>query len=500
MIQYPLPNGSSDPWWITSDSAGRIWFVQQSPPALVLFNQQTKNFTTFPVPSSNATVEYVASDRAGNLWFTELTTNKLGELRNGTSNIVEYPIPSGEIQFGSSTQPLNCGPTVVKADSSGDIWVACEFSNQIDEFFPSSGKFLSYNLPIYQSAPAGFAFDGNGNLWFTAADADMIGQAVLANLKNGTANGISEFAPINNTYIFPQQHEEGPVGPTTTYNSSLPTPSGIALDSSGRLWITEHVDSSFDSFNINTRSLVKYWTSQTFDKYGYSVSFPNSIAIDSRGNIWISEHYGNKILEFDPSSNKLVEYPIPCCSSDIAGPYSLTLGPNGTIWFVEISGAAIGELTPTSASSPLSINIPNPQVSALTGSLLQVPLSVGAQNGPQNVTLNVSGVTASGALPDGMAKFTTRNFGLSSGQTKNDTLDLNTQGLNTGSYYLTVSANGSSGTIYSEVLQLRVGPSTNLTGIAIYVGVVAVILSLVVIGSLIVISRRPKRVMRKRRR
>ena len=500
MIQYPLPKGSSEPWWITSDSAGRIWFVQQSPPALVMFNQQTDNFTMFLVPSSNATVEYVASDSFGNLWFTELTTNKLGELRNGTTKIIEYSIPPGQIQFGSGSQALNCGPTVVKADSSGNIWVACEFSNQIDEFFPRTAKFFSYNLPIYQSAPAGFAFDNNGNLWFTAADADMIGQAVLANLKNGTTSGISEFAPVNNTYIFSQQHEEGPLGPSVKYNSSLPTPSGIALDSSGRLWITEHVDSAFDSFNVNTRSLVKYWTSQTYDKYGYSVSFPNGIAIDSDGNIWISEHYGNKILEFNPTTNRMVEYPIPCCASDVAGPYSLTIGPNGTIWFVEISGAAIGELKPSDAASPISLNIPSPNLSIQSGSSVKAPIIVSAESGLQSVDLNVSGLTSSGAFPSGMAEFTKQSFDLSPGQTMNDTLSVSTQGLKSGSYYLTVSATDSNGTIYSQILELSVSPSSSLTSTAVYVFVIAIILSIAVVGSLVALSRRPKRVMRKRRR
>lgn len=373
MIQYPLPNGSASPWSIAVDNSGRIWFVEQDPSALMLFNPNTENYTQYLIPSNqniSATPESVTIDKFGNVWFSELGTDKLGELKNGSNSLEQYSIPGSFATVASTKEALPCGPTIVKSDPAGNIWIACDFANQITEFLPINHTFLSYNLPLWQSAPAGFVFDNQGNLWFTAADADMIGHAVLNQLVNGSDNGISEFPPINSTYTYTFPHAKSLGGQVENLTSSLPTPSGIALSRDGTtLWITEHVDSSFDSYNLVSHSLVKYWTSQTYDEYGYSVSFPNGIAIDGQGNIWISEHYGNRIAKFIPATGQLYEYPIP----HYGGPYNLALGPNGSVWFVEISGASIGELKPTNTNVSVFINPRTSTLSLAPGGSLSVP-------------------------------------------------------------------------------------------------------------------------------
>ena len=503
MIEYHLPNGSSAPWSITTDAQGRIWFVQQQPAALVMFNQQSQNFTEYQISGSgnqSATPESVTTDNSGNVWFSELTTNKLGELENGSSRIIQYSIPGAVISFGTTHQSLPCGPTIVKTDASGNVWIACLFSNQIDEFYPKNSTFLSFDLPIWMSAPAGFAFDKNGTLWFTAADTYMIGKAVLAELRNGTSDGITEFPPINSTYSFTVSHETGPAGTVQKISSSLPNPSGIAISSDGStLWITEHIDSSFDSYNINTKSLVRYWTSQTYDKFGYSVSFPNAIAIDSKGNIWIGEHYGNTIAEFNPYTDRLIEYPIPCCSSNAAGPYSIALGPNGTVWFVEISGSAIGELKPTTPSYAFSIDLSSSAVTLSQSSSVNIPLVLNESGGIAGASLNVSGISDTGILTKASASFAEPRISFSSENNVNDTLVLKTQGLSPGMYYLTVSATVPSGEIYSTILKVNVTQESSQT--AFYAAIIGVTLALIVVGGLLALSRRPRRsrMIRKRR-
>jgi streptogramin lyase len=510
MIQYHLPNGSSSPWSITVDHLGRVWFVEQNPDSLVMFNQVNQTFTEFPIPgngSESSTPESVTVDNSDNVWFSALTTNKLGELKKGTTSVIQYQIPGGIVNIGSAIQRLNCGPTIVKADPVGNVWIACAFSNQIDEFFPRNSTFFSYDLPVWLSAPAGFAFDNHGNLWFTAADTDMLGKAVLSSLRNGTDYGITEFAPSNSTYVFTLPHETGPSGSIVNISSSLPTPSGIALSpDQSTLWITEHVDSSFDSYDIATKSLVRYWTSQTYDKYGYSVSFPNGIAIDPEGNIWIGEHYGNKIAEFSPATDQLEEYPIPCCPNDAGGPYSIALGPNGTVWFVEISGAAIGELRPVQpepvGQSYFAITLPHSEVTMDSSSSLSIPLELSPPGRISDASLNVSGISDTGVLINASASFEHSIVSFPSQKQVNDTLTLTTEGLHSGVYYLTVSATVPDGQIYSTILKVTVTQEGGLNRDAIYVGIIAVVLSVCVVGSLYALSKRQRRsrVIRRRRR
>jgi streptogramin lyase len=495
IIQYPLPNGSSEPWWIATDRSGNVWFVEQGSNQLGKLNPSTRVMTEYSIPTQNSTVISVAADYSGNVWIAELSANKLGELKNGTSTIIDYPIPGAPYQLGGTTQTESCGPTGVVPDSGGNIWVLCIFSNQIDEFFPGNSSFLSFNLPVYYSAPAGLVFDHSGGFWFTAADADMLGHGVISELQNQTSKGITEFAPINQTYSFTLSHPLGPLGPYENLTSSLPTPSGIALAPDGvTLWISEHVDSSFDSYNIQSKSLTRYWTSSTNNAFGYAYSFPNGIAIDGQGRVWIAEHYGNKIAEFDPNTDQLAEFNAPCCGGNgIGGTYSLALGINGTVWFVEIYGNAIGEIEPVESNQTFSMTLGTPNLNFGPSDSGNIPVSfsltgIGSQR--MNVTLGISGISATGNLTKASAQFNPGRFVDYSQGNASSVLTLETHGLGIGTYYLTVSASVSpQGVIYSRILKLTVSGSSSLS-ILTYGLIAAVMASVVVVGMLALRTRR----------
>ena len=457
IVQHPIPEANAEPWSIASDRQGNLWFVEQGTNQLGEYNPVSGNFTQFQIPTNNSTPDAVAVDSKGDVWFAELTANRLGELAAGGSSIVEFEIPGIAVSLGSTVQTVPCGPGAVLADPSGAVWVACLFSNQLDQFIPAQGAFNSFYLPVFQSAPAGMVLDGKGNLWFTAADANMLGEAVVSQLRNGTSQGITEFAPLNQTYDYRLSHPTSFTGTTEVISSSLPSPSGIAIDQKGGLWMTEHVDSSFDSYNVATKSLVKYWTTQTFDANGYSVTFPNGIAIGSSGAVWIGEHYGNRVAEFLPSSGVMTEYPVPCCKSAIAGVYSVALAPDGRLWFVEIGGDAIGEMSPAQTSSSLSLTVPASSYSLGTAGRVTVPLTFSQEGGNSTVlSLSMSGVTGTGSLQNMTAEFGGSTLALQPGGQAETNMTLALDGLNPGIYYLTLGATTQAGVIYSAILKLTV--------------------------------------------
>src|SRR5260221_11768823 len=71
---------------------------------------------------------------------------------------------------------------------------------------------------------------------------------------------------------------------------------------------------------------------------------PWGIAIDSKGTIWFTEHYVNQIGSFDPNSQTFHEVATPASNSD---PYGITVDASNNIWFTENtdSVALIGEYT-----------------------------------------------------------------------------------------------------------------------------------------------------------
>lgn len=505
MIQHPVPNGSSWPFELATDNLGRVWVVEQLSNQLGMFDPTTSSWTEYTLPTPNSTANSVSVDSSGNVWVTELTSNKLAELKNGSTKIIEIDIPARNFLLGSLSAPLTCGPVEVISSASGSIWILCLFSNQIDEYFPNNSTFDQFNLPIWESGPADLVFDSSDGFYFTAADANMLGHGVLSELQNGTSDGITEFAPTNQTYTFTFQHQTSLLGNTSQITSSLPTPAGIAISPDGStLWVTEHVDSSFDSYNLASKSLDRFWLSKTYMEYGYPVAFPNGIAIDSNGNVWMAEHYGNKIAEFNPTTRNLIEYAVPCCSSTPyqspgAGVYWLTLGKGGTVWFVEVYGDAIGELKPVNSTESVSITSKSTSVSfaANQHSSINVPIEIQYSGLPavQSVMkLDAAGVSANGSIIGAYAGFSRDTYNISGTGAISNNFTMRDQSLKPGIYAITLSANfTNSNTIYSTVLEIDVTTSPFPTYI-IYAAIVGIVAAIAVI---VVMSRR--RNIRRRR-
>jgi streptogramin lyase len=460
--EYPLPSGISAPWYVTNDSQDRIWFTTAGAEDKVgVLNPSRDAFSIYDVPAPNETLAGIAIDRFGNAWFTEeLPYSYLGEIANGASEVTQHSIPS--------TSSTSCGPDGITPDSTGNVWFTCEFSSQIGEFFPASGTFAFYDLKVPYSTPYQIVFNQNqSRFYFSCADADMIGYGIVSELRNFTSDGLDEFAPASSTYSYPTI-ENG--------TSSLISPTGIALGSNGSvLWMTEHGASSFDSYNIGSGTLTKYFTSRP--GYGYADSLPNSITFDG-DNLWLAEHYGNKIAEFNPRSGSLTEYDIPCCKSGIAGTLFLTLGGNNTIWFSEYLGDAIGELIPTTQSGYVQVSSGSSPLTINSNSLANLSVLLVGVNAPSsNYTLGVSGISPSGDLSNTTLAAIPPVVDLSGNENASIALTLRTTNLKSGDYELTISAIGDNVT-YSTIVALAVKGQANAgnDSLLLYAGITTAVI------------------------
>ena len=71
-------------------------------------------------------------------------------------------------------------------------------------------------------------------------------------------------------------------------------------------------------------------------------SAPYGIAAGPDGNLWFTEISGNNIGRITPAGTS-PSSPIPTADS---APYGIAAGPDGNLWFTEISGNNIGRITP----------------------------------------------------------------------------------------------------------------------------------------------------------
>src|SRR5262249_30316372 len=57
-------------------------------------------------------------------------------------------------------------------------------------------------------------------------------------------------------------------------------------------------------------------------------------------------NHGNQIGKIDPTTGAINEYPVTACAAPCSGPLFIAAGPDGNLWFTEVSNSQIGRITP----------------------------------------------------------------------------------------------------------------------------------------------------------
>ena len=129
--------------------------------------------------------------------------------------------------------------------------------------------------------------------------------------------------------------------------SPLREPSAPTVAPDGSVWFGEQSAAALAHFYPGNRTLVEYaWP------YHYKAPPSNGGFCGNKsdiwgvalwnGKVWVSDTSGNQLVALDPSTGQFSAIKIPTNNSY---PYTLTLGPNNTLWFAELFGAKIGEVS-----------------------------------------------------------------------------------------------------------------------------------------------------------
>jgi hypothetical protein len=211
----------------------------------------------------------LAFDSAGDLWIADQAKGDLVEYTPDQLAVSGRPAPAATLHF---TDNPSTGPAVIRFDPAGDLWLAYPYL--YSSTAPSSVEFTSAQVAEIQQggapAPAltveaagpdlvaitAIAFDAESNLWIAAI--------TLGTDPNGVESGSVEMFHVagkSGTLSLP----DVTITPSaiSSINQSLDSPSGLAFDKKGGLWVANSSSSDQVSGGANsTGFLVKFAASQ----------------------------------------------------------------------------------------------------------------------------------------------------------------------------------------------------------------------------------------------
>ncbi|MFZ3211084.1 MAG: NHL repeat-containing protein [Terriglobales bacterium] len=255
-----------------------------------------------------------AEDNAGNLYVSDFNNSRVLQFKPPFSNGMSASLVIGQPDFltgtSATTQNGLRAPAGSAFDYSGNLWVVDVGSNRILEYEPPFLTGMNASLVIGQAnftsgwitttnaglaSPSLIVFDAKGNLWVT----------------DSGNNRVLEFEPpfvssMAATLVIGQVNF-GASGAAATA-SGLSTPTGIAFDSAGNLWVGDSANSRVLQFKPTfatgmSASLVlgqANFTTFTSATTQSGLSVPVGIAFDSSGNLWVPDNGNNRTLVFGP--------------------------------------------------------------------------------------------------------------------------------------------------------------------------------------------------------
>jgi len=193
------------------------------------------------------------------------------------------------------------------------------------------------------SSPAGIAFDSSGNLYI----ADSANQRIRE-VSGGTINTVAG----NGTAGYSGNMAKGVTGTAT--DAELRDPAGVAVDSSGNLYIA---DTANHVIREVTGGIITTIAGNNTGGYGgdgglaidAELESPASVAVDSAGNIYIADTGNNAIREITNGNIKTIAG-AGVANIVLNSPSTVLVDKNFNVYIADTNGLRVLEFSPSSGT------------------------------------------------------------------------------------------------------------------------------------------------------
>jgi phospholipase C len=342
----PLAAGSVTGYESAPGTSGSVSFIAGSVGGIgtyyaVLANEVTDDIYAGPVPFTVTTGTVseapaydtsigqrildgpygVAVDSSGNVWASNTRRDTIAEF-TASGDLVR--------QIG---QGLLSRPAGLAIDSSGDIWVAEEGSARVAEFSPTGSLLTS------------FGTDGSG-------DGQLNGPTAVS-----VSDGTVYVADFGNSRI-----EEFTTAGSYTASISVPTPTGVAVTSTGDIWVASasytYGNGVYEYSPSGVRLLAAESTQSGYGAFGDT----GGIAVGLDGAVYVTQPDYGLVSVYTPDGSFSTEFGLQSAASasgaDLEFPQAVAVGPDGRVWVADSGRNRLTEFGPATENIPATAGIP----------------------------------------------------------------------------------------------------------------------------------------------
>lgn len=313
----------------------------------------------------------VAVDSSGNLYIADYFNHRIR--RVSTTGIMSTLAGNGARGYSGDGGPaaiaqLN-GPSGVAVDGSGNLYIADYFNNRIRKV-SATGIITT----VAGNGAGGYGGDGgpaaNAQLsWPTAVTVDSSGNLYIGVSSDNRIRTVSTAGIITTVAGNGYPGYSGDGGPAI--NAQLSGPRGVVVDSSGNLCIADYGNNRIRKVStIGIITTVAGGGSGGLGDGGPAISAylgsPSSVAVDSSGNLYIAELFNHRIRKVSPTGiittvagDGSLGYSGdggPAISAQLSGPRGVAVDSSGNVYIADSNNNRIRKVSLTGLITTLAGN------------------------------------------------------------------------------------------------------------------------------------------------
>ena len=263
--ETPITDSSlSVPSAVAVDLNGSIWLSNNGNGSVTEFTPSSGTYKAASYTGGGLSVpEEIAVDGKNNVWVADLASSALVEFAG-----------SGTSYVATAYTGVNV-PYAVAVDAGENIWAGDYVDGTATEFTPGAGTYTPTLYPGTMSNGYSDAVDAAGSIWYAS---------------NGDSS-LGKFSGSGSTYT------------SAIYTGGgLKSPVSVAVDGGGSVWLANASGKSISKFSNAGSALSPATngitgTSSVPGATGGPLAGPSGIAVDGSGNVWVSDS-SNTVVEF----------------------------------------------------------------------------------------------------------------------------------------------------------------------------------------------------------